>query len=101
MAAAVAERKRAFEKMYKKLKKFEAFGKEMRPVKGLLLEMTSRAAKRARPSVGERMGPWSRRFRWPAKSYKQLDQARSPGGGGRAGYVATKGALEDIYGLLA
>ena len=93
-------RKRAFEASYAKCRKCALHGSEMRSVSDLLIEIGSPAAKRAKPTIGERMPKWAKKFQWPPWSWTKTPQVASSTGGGRKGLVATKGALQDIHSAL-
>ena len=98
-AKAKAHSKHAFSQVYKKCRKAGKVdnGQEMRSISDLLNAANTQKAKRARPSIHERLPVWSKRFKWPPGSWAQDQACGSRGGGGTPGYVATQGALNDIF----
>ena len=53
--------------------------------------------KRVRPTIGQKLPVWARRWKWPQQSYCKDEAGRSSSGGGSEGWVATARALEDVY----
>ena len=98
--AETATRKRPFAEVYRAVRKSMSNQQEYGSVSDLLKDIGSDKAKRARPTIGEKMPRWGRRFQWPKRSYGKSKNAASRGGGGIDGYVATKDALNDIYQVL-
>ena len=65
------------------------------------LELTNTpAAKRARPTIGEKLPTWKKRFNWPQNTYNRSNSLGSPGGGGKKQVMASKRALGDIYSVI-
>lgn len=91
------QRKRAFGDLYKSVRKVELHNKEMGSISDLLLAMGTPAAKRARPTIGEKVRGWADRFRWPAHSWAKTPRLASRTGGGSSGFAATKDALDDVH----
>jgi hypothetical protein len=94
------QRKRKIDELYSKLRQHTIHEQVMGSVSDFLNEMAKEgksAAKRAKPTVGEKMPRWKKRFAWPAYSYVKSPKFRSTTGGGKEGYGATKAALSDIY----
>ena len=99
----VAERarKRKFEHDFTKIRKqVTAYG-VMGSVSDLLTQMETPAAKRAKPTVGEKLPRWSRTWSWPANSWGQWAAFRARTGGGLKGFGASKAALDDIHKFLS
>ena len=78
----------------------ELHKQEMRSVSDFLVEMNSCPAKRAKPTIGEKMPRWAKRFRWGAHDWEYTPELGSRTGGGKQGIGATEKALTDIYSLL-
>ena len=91
------QRKRAFETLYGGVRKVDLYNKEMGSISDLLGSMATPAAKRAKPTIGEKLRGWAVRFRWPAHSWAQTPRLGSKTGGGKGGYAASKQALDDIH----
>ena len=91
------QRKRAFETLYAGVRKVDLYNKEMGSVSDLLGAMGTPAAKRAKPTIGEKVRGWAVRFRWPAHSWAQTPRLGSKTCGGKGGYAASKPALEDTH----
>ena len=91
------QRKRAFESIYANVRKVELHNQEMGSVSDLLSGMRTPAAKRAKPTIGEKIRGWADRFGWPAHSWAQSPKFRSKNGGGRWGFAASQGALDDVH----
>ena len=65
------------------------------------MELTnSLAAKRARPTIGEKLPTWGKRFGWPKHIYGRSKSLGSPGGGGRKQVMASQRAPGDIYSIM-
>ena len=65
------------------------------------LELTnSLAAKRARPTIGEKFPTWEKRFGWPKHIYGRSKSLGSPGEGGRKQVMASQRALGDINSIM-
>ena len=97
-------RKRQFDALYPKLRKGMVQGKQMASVSDLLADLAqagSAKAKKARPSIGERMPVWARRHRWLADMWGRSKALASRTGGGCEGWGATRQALSDIHGALS
>ena len=73
----------------------------MGSVSDLLTQMETPAAKRAKPTVGEKLPRWSRTWSWPANSWGQWAAFRARTGGGLKGFGASKAALDDIHKFLS
>ena len=58
------------------------------------------AAKRAKPTIGEKLPRWQRRFQWPGGSFTKSNHKGSKGGGGKKMYMVTRHALADIYKIM-
>ena len=86
------QRKRAFETLYGGVRKVDLYNKEMGSISDLLGGMATHAAKRAKPTIGEKVRGWAVRFRWPAHSWAQTPRLGSKSGGGKGGYAASKQA---------
>ena len=99
----VAERarKRKFEHDFTKIRKQETAYGVMGSVSDLLTQMETPAAKRAKPTVGEKLPRWSRTWSWPANSWGQWAAFRARTGGGLKGFGASKAALDDIHKFLS
>ena len=98
---AIAARKRAFSSIYAKCRSCTLYGQEMRSVSDMVTDMDTAAAKRARPTIGERMPVWAKRFKWAPRSWARTPHMASRTGGGRKGIAASKVALEDIHTALS
>ena len=63
------------------------------------LKVDTTQAARVKPNIDQRLGPWSRKWKWPANSYGQdmSGQCNPRSGGGKFGYAATYEAMQDIY----
>ena len=96
-ALAESTRKRNFEEFYAKVRKRTLFQTEMGSVSDLLTEMSTGAAKRAKPTVGEKMPRWENTFDWPPHYWTKSPHFRSRTGGGKHGLGASKAALNDIH----
>ncbi len=59
--------------------------------------MATPAAKRAKPTIGQKLPGWATRFGWPAHSWAKTPRLASKTGGGKNGFAASKQALDDIY----
>ena len=97
-------RKRKFKSVYPKLRKCTAHGKEMASVSDLLKDMSREGntkAKKAQPTLGQKMPVWERRNKWAANSWARSKQLASRTGGGVDGIGATRPALEDIHAALS
>lgn len=94
------QRKRKIDELYAKVRKHTMHEQELGSVSDFLTEMAKEgkaAAKRAKPTLGEKMPRWKERFAWPAHSYRKSPKFRAASGGGSDGYGASKSALSDIY----
>ena len=91
------QRKRAFETLYGGVRKVDFYNKEMGSISDLLGGMATPAAKRAKPTLGEKVRGWAVRFGWPARNWTQTPRLGSKTGGGKGGYAASKQALDDIH----
>ena len=87
----------AFDRAYAQCRTVVTHGREMRSVSDLLNGVRTDRARRVRPTIGEKLGVWQRRWQWPPRSYDTDARAASRSGGGSYGYVATKPALSDIH----
>ena len=70
----------------------DLYNKEMGSISDLLGSMATPAAKRAKPTIGEKLSGWAVRFRWPAHSWAQTPRLGSKAGGGKGRYAANKQA---------
>ena len=91
------QRKRAFESIYANVRKVELHSKEMGSISDLLAAMGTPAAKRAKPTIGQKVAGWAGRFGWPAQSWATTPRLASKTGGGKNGYAASKDALDDVH----
>ena len=94
------QRKRKIDELYSKVRRYTVHEQEMGSVSDFLNGMAKdgkSAAKRAKPTLGEKMPRWKARFTWPAYSYVKSPKFRSLTGGGKEGYGATKAAPSDMY----
>ena len=91
------QRKRAFESIYANVRKVELHSKEMGSISDLLVAMGTPAAKRAKPTIGQKVVGWAGRFDWPARSWATTPKLGSKTGGGKNGYAASKDALDDVH----
>ena len=64
----------------------------MGSISDLLGSMATPAAKRAKPTIGEKLSGWAVRFRWLVLSWAQTPRLGSKAGGGTGGYAASKQA---------
>jgi hypothetical protein len=96
-AKAKADKKKAFDRAYAQCRTVVKHGREMRSVSDLLNGVRTDRARRVRPTIGEKLGVWQRKWQWPPRSYDTDARAASRSGGGSYGYVATKPALSDIH----
>ena len=96
-AKARAKVKKTFDKHYAKCRRCVKYGKEMRSVSDLLCFVNSARCKKVKPTIGQKMPVWQKRWKWPARSWGQDKSCSSATGGGREGYCATYEALNDIY----
>ena len=94
-------RKRAFSSAYAKCRACNVYGQEMRSVSDLVTEVGTPAAKRAKPTIGEKMPVWAKKFKWAPRAWARTPRLGSRTGGGRKGICATKTALEDIHNALS
>ena len=104
ITSAEQARKRKFDALYPTLRKGTVHGKEMASVSDLLRDMArtgSEKAKKARPTIGEKMPVWARRYRWAAKTWGQSSALSSRTGGGIDGWGATRQALSDLHEALS
>ena len=69
----------------------DLYNKEMGSISDLLGGMATPAAKRAKPTIGEKVRGWAVRFRWPAHSWAQTPRFGSKTGG-KGGYAASEQA---------
>lgn len=90
-------RKRKFEEIYASIRKHTLYHTEMGSVSDLLGEMKTAKAKRAKPTIGERIGGWAKVFGWAAHSWARSPHFRSRTGGGSQGLGASRAALDDIH----
>ena len=90
-------RKRKFEALYADVRKCSHYRQEMGSASDLLIAMETPAAKRARPTLGEKLNGWAKKWHWPAHSWAKKPELRSRTGGGKNGIAATKDALDDIH----
>ena len=94
--------KRSFESISRD-KKFEwedVRGQSMGSVNQLLDLTDTPAAKKARPTLGERLPTWKKKFAWPPKAYDRSLSKGSSTGGGKLKWMATEQALQDIHSLM-
>lgn len=99
-AKARAKVKKTFDKHYAKCRRCVKYGKEMRSVSDLLCIVDSVKSKKVKPTIGQKMPVWQKRWRWPAHSWGQDKSCGSTTGGGRSGYCATYEALSDVYAFV-
>ena len=92
--------KRPFVDVYRAVRKFQDDQKEHASISDSLKELKTNQAKRARPTFGERLSRWAKRFRWQDGSYFKMLGAASRSEGGSSGYVATASAMNDIYEIM-
>ena len=99
MAKAKAVAKKAFDRVWNKCRKCTISNKEMRSVKDLLNHMETTQSAKAKANIDQRLGPWSRKWKWPVDSYGQDKSGKcsARSGGGSFGYAATYDAMQDIY----
>ena len=90
-------RKRAFDALGAKARKVHPHNVEVGSVSDLLSIMVTPAAKRFKPTIREKLRGWAGRFRWPARSWAQTTRLSSNTEGGRQGYAASKGALDNTH----
>ena len=95
-----AARKRGFAAAFAKSRACILHGQEIRSVSDLVTEMGTPAAKRAKPTIGEKMLVWAKRFSWAPRAWARTPRLASRTGGGRQGICATQAALEDIHKAL-
>ena len=96
-AKARAEVRNTFDKHYAKCRRCMKFGKEMRSVSDLLCIVNSVKCKKVKPTIGQKMPVWQKKWKWLARSWGQDKSCTSATGGGREGYCATYEALSDVY----
>jgi hypothetical protein len=100
-SSAERTRKRKFDEIYSSIRTHTLYNTEMGSVSDLLGEMVRRdgseKAKRAKPTIGERIPGWAKTFSWPARSWAFSPHFRSLTAGGMNGYCASKDALNDIH----
>eukprot|EP00973_Karenia_brevis_P065703 9133174-Karenia_brevis.AAC.1 len=71
------KRKRAFQGLYDGVRKVELYNKEMGSISDLLSDMATPAAKRAKPTIGQKLPGWAIRFGWPAHSWTKTPRLAS------------------------
>ena len=95
-----AKQDAAFERALRAVRRCTLHGKRMGSVSDLLKSTNTPLAKKVRPTIGEKMHVWSKRWRWPVNSYGKHASAAARGGGGSEGRVAADAALRDIFSLV-
>ena len=96
-AKAKADKTNTFDRAYAQCRTVVKHGRATRSVSDLLNGVRTDRARRVRPTIGEKLGVWQRKWQWPPRSYDTDARAASRSGGGSYGYVATKPALSDIH----
>lgn len=98
-AKAQAVAKKAFDRVWSKCRKCTISAKEMRSVKDFVKQLNTTQATKVERNIDQRLGPWSRKWKWPADSYGQdkSGSCNARSGGGSFGYAATYAAMQDIY----
>ena len=82
------------------LKRESLFGKEMVGLPDALGLINTPACKRAKPTIGEKLPRWQKRFQWPAHSFAKSEITGSKGGGGSRMWMITASALADVYKIM-
>ena len=94
------QKTRAFGAVFAVVRKCKKNGKVMGSVSDLLKRINTPKANRARPTIGQKMGVWKAKWKWPPNSCATDASCSARGGGGQSGHVATKPALNDIYDFM-
>ena len=92
-----AGRKRKIDELFAKARQHTMYDQEMASVSDFVKGIASLAARRAKPTLGEKLPRWKKRFGWPARAFAKTPHFRSHTGGGQEGWGATKQALTDIF----
>ena len=92
-----ADRKRKIDQLFAKARQRTMYDQEMASVSDFVHGIASPAARRAKPTLGEKLPRWKNRFGWPAHAFAKTPHLHSHTGGGQEAWGATKQALTDIF----
>eukprot|EP00973_Karenia_brevis_P096339 12431497-Karenia_brevis.AAC.1 len=85
-----------------RMKKRRVGQEDIRSLKDVVAKMTSGAARRALPTIGERVAVWAGRYHWkkPRDYEEHVKEFGNPSGGGRPGVGVTEKAAEAVFNEL-
>ena len=97
---AARKRKQEFDAEYAKVRKKTVHRRELGSVSDLLTNVNTPACRRVRPTIGQKMLMWARKWGWPETDYGKHRAFAARGGGGEDGHGATKACLNDVYNVV-